>query len=272
MTYPSSAARTNLTSTDVCISSYKLGEGAFRECLEGTYVGGNRNGQEAACKRFKPQFRAMEQEYFSHDFRIVDKAVEIADDWNSFCDHGKEILVNKGSIHQSNSGISYLVEPLIRYYTKFTSNGGWIGDRDDWKVRYMEAYTHFSYHKSGGQLIVCDLQGRYKFNRFARSKSRFELTDPAICSRRRSFGPTDLGEKGIESFFANHQCNEFCQHNWAKPRNPSQWFPRTKGTSMLSSLMTSRLQLTSRATFRLGMDDILEEDDDRSLSDYSDAY
>lgn len=269
MTIPQSAARTNLTSNDVRITNFKLGEGAFRVCLEGVYVGGNRNGQEAACKRFKPHFRAMEGEYFAHDFRIVDKAVEIADNWNGFCDHGK-ILINKGSIHQSNSGISYLVEPLIRYYTKYTSNGGWIGDRDNWQVRFMEAYTHYSYHQSGGQLIVCDLQGRYKFNRFVRNKSRFELTDPAICSRRRSYGPTDLGEKGIESFFANHQCNEFCRHFWAQPRNPSQWFPRTQGTSMLSSLMTSRLQLTSRATFRLGMGDILEEDD--SLSDYSDAY
>jgi hypothetical protein len=203
----------------------------------------------------------------------VDKAVEIADEWNGFCEHGKEIMINKGSIHQSNSGISYLVEPLIRYYSKYTSNGGWIGDSThDWQVRYMEAYSHYSYHSSGGQLVVCDLQGRYKYNRYVRSKSRFELTDPAICSRRRLYGVTDLGEKGIESFFANHRCNEFCQSGWARPRNPSQWFPRTHGTSMLSSVMSSKLQLTSRATFRLGMGDILEEDDDESLSDYSDAY
>lgn len=272
MTYPCSAARTNLTSNNASISNRKLGEGTFRVCYEGTYVGGNRNGQEAACKHFKPQFRSMEQEYFAYDFRIVDKAVEIADAWNHFCECGKEIFVNKGSIHHADSGILYLVEPFIRYYTKYTSNTGWIGDQEDWEVMYMEAYTHYSYHKSGGQLIVCDLQGRFKFNRFARSRSRFELTDPAICSRRRTYGPTDLGEKGIESFFANHRCNKFCQHEWAQPRNPRQWFPRTQGTSMLSSLMTNQLQLTSRATFRLGMGDILEEDSDESLSDYSDAY
>ena len=50
-------------------------------------------------------------------------------------------------------------------------------------------------------MIVCDLQGRYRHNRRVNSKSRFELTDPAICSRRRTYGHTDLGEKGIESFF-----------------------------------------------------------------------
>ena len=61
----SSAARTNLTSSDVRISNRNIGEGTFRVCLGGTYIGGNRNGQEAACKRFKPRFRSMEMEFFA---------------------------------------------------------------------------------------------------------------------------------------------------------------------------------------------------------------
>jgi hypothetical protein len=260
----SSAARTNLTSDDVQIRNYKLGEGTFRICLEGTFIGGNRNQQEAACKRFKPQFRSMEREFFAKDFQIIDRAIRVAEEWNEFCDHGKEILVTKGSLISSRSGLKYLVEPLIRYYTKFTSNGGWIGDTDDWVVRCMEAFSHFSYHESGGQLLVCDLQGRHKSNNYARGKSRFELTDPAICSRRRQYGPTDLGEKGIESFFSNHDCNEFCQGHWACPRYPQQWFPLSRGTSMLSSRFDNKLMLRSRATFRMGLNNILEEEADDS--------
>lgn len=125
----------------------------------------------------------------------------------------------------------------------------------------MEAFSHYTYHRSGGQMIVSDLQGRYKYNRYAKSKSRFELGDPAVSSRRRNYGPTDLGEKGIDSFFANHNCNEFCQSHWHRPRNPIQWFERSSGTSMISSQLSTQLNLTSRMAFHSGLAEILEDYD-----------
>mmetsp|Transcript_32799 Transcript_32799/g.43747 ORF Transcript_32799/g.43747 Transcript_32799/m.43747 type:complete len:267 (+) Transcript_32799:93-893(+) len=258
----SSAARTNLTSNDVRIGNYKLGQGTFRVCLEGTFRGGNRNDQEAACKRFKPQFRGMESEFFAQDFRNADKAIEFAEEWNEFCDFGKEILITKGAIHSSSSGIRYMVEPLIRYFTKYTSNNGWIGDTSDWEVRYLEAFSHYSYHSSGGTCIVCDLQGRYKYDRHSRRRCRFELTDIAICSVWRSYGPTDLGGKGIESFFANHKCNEFCKDHWSRPNYPTRWFPSTQSTAMFSSQFDQKLATSSRTTFRLGLNNVIEEDSD----------
>lgn len=273
----SSAARTNLTSNDVQIDTNdKLGEGAFRECFGGTYLGGRRNQQEAACKRFKLKYSAMEKEFFGQDFKIAEKAIFLADCWNKFCAPQRTILISNGSVHTNTmDGRLYLVEPLIRYYRKFTSNSGWVRDRSDWSVRCMEAFTHFSYHKTGGNMIVCDIQGRYRHNRFNRRMSRFELGDPAICSRRRLYGPTDLGEKGIESFFANHQCNEFCQSNWSKPKRPRVWFPQTMGTSMASSELSSALNLQNRATFKLGLNKLLEieegEEEDGDI-DIGDGY
>lgn len=263
----SSAARTNLTSKSVNISDNILGVGSFRICVEGTYVGGNRNGQEAACKRFKPHLRQMEDEFFAKDFQIADRTILYAEGWNAFCDHGKEIIVSRGDIHTTYQNVKYLVEPLVRHFEKFTSNNGWIASVDDvvWAVLAMEAFSHYTYHQSGGQMIVCDLQGRYRFNKFNRNKSRFELSDPAICSRRRTYGPTDLGEKGIESFFFNHSCNGFCQSHWHRPRNPEQWFPLSRGTSMLSSQMTNHLMLTSPTKFHTTLMAVQEYDDD---SDY----
>lgn len=157
--------------------------------------------------------------------------IRYAEEWNSFCRNGNEIMVNRGAIHNSNSNIAYLVEPLIRYYTKFTSNSGWIDDSNDWEVRAMEAFSHFTYHSSGGHLLVRDLQGRYRYDRSGR-KSRFELTDPAINSVNQSYGPTDLGYRGIESFFANHECNEYCQSHWMQLRG-HQRYRLTKGTTFL---------------------------------------
>jgi len=263
------AARTNLTSYDVRISNRFLGEGAFRVCLEGTYVGGNRNQQEAACKRFKPEYRLLQDEFFAVDMEIIDKTIEFAEYWNENCEYGKEIMVNKGNFQLSNSGIKYLVEPLIRYYTKFTSNSGWIANTGNWQVRAMEAFSHYTYHRSSGQMIVCDLQGRRK-KRNGRQSARFELTDPAICSRTRRYGPTDLGEKGIDSFFDNHVCNEFCESHWHRPKHTRQWFPLTQGTSMLSSQMSYKLKLNNRSTFQSNLDGIIEAGytDDDSDDDY----
>jgi hypothetical protein len=200
MAHHSSAARTNLTSENVTLHSGEIiGQGAFRIAYAGTYVGGNRNGQEAVCKRFKAPYLPLEQEFFSADFQVADRAIEYAEGWNVMCQHGKEILVTRGTV-MNIRGTKYLVEPYIRHFTKFTSNNGWIASKDQegWAAQAMEAFSHYTYHRSGGQLIVCDLQGRYRHNQYSKKKSRFELTDPAICSRRRTYGPTDLGEKGIE--------------------------------------------------------------------------
>jgi hypothetical protein len=254
----SSAARTNLKS-DVSIGNKKLGVGVFRVCLEGTFVGGKRNSQAAGCKRFKQKYRTLEAEFFAQDFKIADRTIRTAELWNSTCDFDKKILISRGAIHKSHAGIKYMIEPLIRDYEKFTSNSGWIRDTSDWQVRCMAAFTHYSYHESGGQLIICDIQGRYKNDRHDKKKSRFELGDPAICSRHRLYGPTDLGEKGIDSFFSNHVCNEFCKDNWNRPQRPTRWFPLSQGTSMLSSQFNNRLLLTSRATFRMGLANIMEE-------------
>ena len=263
----SSAARTNLTSQSVSLDrSQILGEGAFRMAYAGTYIGGNRNQQEAVCKCFKKKYLPLEKEFFKHDYFVADKAIGFAEDWNQFCEDDEEILVTKGDIKKIGN-TRYLVEPLIRYFTKFTSNNGWISEDTGWTVKAMEAYSHFTYHRSGGQMIVCDLQGRYRHNRFDNSKSRFELTDPAICSRRRTYGPTDLGEKGIESFFANHVCNQFCNigSHWARPCTTKRWFQASSQTSMLRSTATNFLTTQNRARFNSNLQPFYEEDDS---SDY----
>ena len=261
----SSAARTNLTSQNVSLNrSERLGEGAFRIAYAGTYIGGNRNNQDAVCKCFKNQYKPLEAEFFQYDYRVADRAIEFAEEWNAMCEYGKEILMTKGDIKRIGNTL-YLVEPLIRYFTKFTSNNGWIASEDDegWTVLAMEAFSHFTYHRSGGQMIVCDLQGRYRYNQYRKDKCRFELTDPAICSRRRSYGPTDLGEKGIESFFANHYCNRFCHadgNHWASPRARRNWFVKSSNTSMLRTTATNMLATTNRAKFNAQLRPFYEDD------------
>ena len=181
------------------------------------------------------------------------------------CDSDEPILITRGSVHNIGHR-KYMVEPLIRYFTKFTSNKGWINNDEGWHGEAMEAFSHYTYHRSGGYLIVCDLQGRYRHNRFQNSKSRFELTDVAVCSRNVKYGPTDLGEKGIDSFFDNHVCNQFCHKggHWKRPKQTRQWFPRSSSTSMMRSSQSRLLNLGNRSTFRPGLGGIMEADDSDS--------
>jgi hypothetical protein len=262
----SSAARTNLSSNNVDIHlKKKVGEGAFRIAYAGTYRGGTRNNQDAVCKRFKDEFRALETEFFLSDFHIADKAIAYAEDWNRMCQLGEKILVTRGDVRKTSDGTGYLIEPFIRSFTKYTSNNGWIEDDGNvgWVVEALEAFSHYTYHRSGGQMIVCDLQGRYRHDRFSKKKSRFELTDPAICSRLRNYGPTDLGEKGIESFFANHSCNAYCHQdgNWARPRVARRWFSPSHNTSMLRATATNLLDTRNRARFTNTMQPIYDDSD-----------
>lgn len=92
----------------------------------------------------------------------------------------------------------------------------------------MQALSHFSYHFTRRTAVMCDLQG-------AIYKNCAVLTDPAIHSIDRRYGPTDMGAKGISTFFHHHKCNEFCKAHWRHPRTTSPEFPRRYGTSMVSS-------------------------------------
>jgi hypothetical protein len=86
----SSAARTNIDSRNVALHKGRtLGVGQFRIAYAGTYVGGNRNMQEALCKAFKPKYHALETDFYSQDFHIASKAILFAEDWNEWCPSGK---------------------------------------------------------------------------------------------------------------------------------------------------------------------------------------
>jgi len=267
-----SASRTNLDCHGVTLNKFILvGEGAFRYTYSGTFIGGPRSNQPCVCKCFKPRHRQFEADCKRADVAITAKSIQFAEFWNNFCSYGREITINDGD-YLDLGGQEYLVEPFISNYIKYTSNVCPLQNGSTMQQNVMEAFSHFTYHKSGGAMIVCDLQGRFK-KKIGKRTARFELTDLAISSRRRSYGPTDMGEKGIENFFHHHVCNEFCNSDntgrqWARPRAPASWFPYTEGTSMLSSAYNGQLQLTSGTKFQLGLGGILEEGSDDEYDDY----
>ncbi|KAK4108291.1 kinase-like protein [Canariomyces notabilis] len=206
-------------------------EGAFRWVAKARYSDGDRRGQQCVIKWFKTGV-VFEEDYFTLDIKAVDKALEIVNRFNQLNIVNKTIKINVPQVwritrsHRSNLiGSRHLIEPFIQNYQKFNSNTGWNDDTRHW-ARVMQALSHFSYHISGGNYVLCDLQGGIYQNEVV-------LSDPVILSRNREYGVTDLGPEGISSFFSQHCCNEYCRPNWTQPANPQEFYRHVRGTTMI---------------------------------------
>ena len=212
-------------------------QGAFRWVAEGTYTTGPRSGQACVAKWFKTG-AVFSADYFTLDIKAIDKALEIVNRFNQLNIITKVVKINVPAVWSFVDGDDewasqrVLCEPFIQNYQKFNSNSGWNDDSRGWG-EVMQALSHFSYHVSGGNYVLCDLQGGIY-------QDEVVLSDPVILSRNREYGVTDLGSAGISSFFSQHDCNNYCRGNWTQPANPFQHFRPVPGTTMIQRSISTR--------------------------------
>ncbi|KAJ1413582.1 kinase-like domain-containing protein [Ochromonadaceae sp. CCMP2298] len=210
--------------------------GAFRWVARGEYIDGPRVGQPCVCKWFKSGF-TFEDEFFHTDILAVDQTALILEQFNALRIIEQMVRINIPAVwvfdeHTDKAGTKVLQEPFIECWQKFNSNTGWCDTETPWP-RVMQGLSHFSYHASGGMLVLCDLQGGVYHDGVI-------ITDPVINSADKSFGCTDLGPEGISSFFSRHECGEFCRAEWVRPTDQTEYYPLNKGTSMYSTPTESR--------------------------------
>jgi hypothetical protein len=100
-------------------------------------------------------------------------------------------------------------------YKKFSNNAGFV-NYDDPSMT-LQAFSHWTYERTNGQMIVVDLQGIVIGN-----KQKYLLTDPCIHSTDLTrFGRSNLGIPGMKRFFQTHICNIIC-HALRLKRNEHQ--------------------------------------------------
>ncbi len=225
-------ARRN-NATEATFNQYDLdhpfAEGGFRWVAKGKYIQGTRTGEACVCKWFKSG-HVNQATFFDLDIKAMNKAHDLIREWNGRNLMNALVKLNIPEVWTFKpgsrlAGKKVLQEPFIANYQKFNSNTGWADNETPWP-RVMQALSHFSYHISGGQFVLCDLQGGVYADAVV-------LTDPVILSRSKMYGVTDLGPLGISSFFSNHKCNEFCRSDWSKPADQRRYFRPQAGTSMM---------------------------------------
>jgi len=86
-------------------------------------------------------------------------------------------------------------------YVKYNSNSGFVADKTGYMRQTPQAFSHFSFERSGHELVVVDIQGVGDL-----------YTDPQIhTAAGLEYGDGNLGTKGMALFFHTHQCNNICQ-------------------------------------------------------------
>jgi len=241
-------------------------QGAFRWVHKGLYTinpaipfddGGPQNGQLCVLKEFKSG-SVYEDSFFQNDIKAVDKAGAIITAFNvhfanRYAPGKKTIMLNRPAVWQevypdsTGKHKKKLVEPMLEgEFLKFNSNSGYTNGAE-----FMQALSHYSYHQTHGQHLLCDLQGGHY-------EDCYVLTDPVVMSRnKKEFGATDLGVEGMNNFFAHHKCNGFCDRTWLKPTSPkaSLRLPPVASTSM--SLSIGTVAVKSEAERQKQLDAIL---------------
>lgn len=84
-------------------------------------------------------------------------------------------------------------------YVKYNSNSGFV--RSEALRMTPQAFSHFSFERSGHELIVVDIQGVGDL-----------YTDPQIhTAKGDDYGDGNLGTRGMALFLHSHRCNTICK-------------------------------------------------------------
>ncbi len=234
-------------------SDSPIGEGRSRTAYKGVLTAPpSVKGREIVVKKPKDSSYASLLPTMQEDIKVAQKAQEFAGKFNlASCTTTPIDFQQPVTMTVVATGEPVLVEYYLDgEYTKWISNNGWINHQETRGNELLLAFAHWTWVKSGGQHLVCDLQG-VKGN-----SDGYHLTDPAIHSRSQEYGATDLGKEGIDLFFQTHVCNSECRALGIQTKKPE---PTTPNLQALLSLIGNQLGTSYRGELPQLLQQILDQ-------------
>ncbi|KAM5152091.1 eukaryotic elongation factor 2 kinase isoform 2-T2 [Mantella aurantiaca] len=221
------------------MASQAFGRGAMRECYRTKKLSNFSHSQQwksAYNYVSKRYIETVDRDVYFEDVRLQMEAKLWGEEYNRH-KPPKQVDIMQMCIlemkDRPGKPLFHLEHYIEGKYIKYNSNSGFV--RDDNIRLTPQAFSHFTFERSGHQLIVVDIQGVGDL-----------YTDPQIHTESGTdFGDGNLGVRGMALFFHSHACNKICKSMGLTPFDIS---PKEKSVLENCSKMLQSAQTVVRGT------------------------
>ncbi|XP_035514710.1 eukaryotic elongation factor 2 kinase isoform X2 [Morone saxatilis] len=195
----------NQDQVHIKMASQPFGKGAMRECFRTKKLSNfshSSNWKSASNYVAKRYMETVDRNVYFEDVRLQMEAKLWGEEYSRHRPPKQVDIMQMCVVEMKDrpgKPLFHLEHYIEGKYIKYNSNSGFV--RDDNIRLTPQAFSHFTFERSGHQLIVVDIQGVGDL-----------YTDPQIHTEKGTdFGDGNLGVRGMALFFHSHLCNKICK-------------------------------------------------------------